>query len=103
MASIEEIAKVRQNTNEATAERWEDSEIGAMVDANGVNGASAEIWRAKAASYAELVNVSEAGASHAFGDLQQKANDMASLFEEMDQEELLPRARVKVIERPVAS
>jgi hypothetical protein len=76
MASVSDIALVRRNTNEPTAESFDDPFIGTLIDAAGVDGASAEVWRLKAGRYAELVNVSEAGASESLGDLHKQALSM---------------------------
>jgi hypothetical protein len=80
MASSSDIETVRLNTDEPTQDTYSDSELGVLVDANGVAGASAIVWEQKAARYAGLVNVSEAGASHSFSDLHKNAINMASVF-----------------------
>lgn len=104
MATGVDIADVRQNTNEPTEDNFTNIVVGDLIDEGGVNYASAVIWRKKAAVYAPLVNVSEAGASHAFGDLQKKALDMAALYESLagGDGEGAPgtgRTRVHLIER----
>lgn len=100
MASASEIAEVRENTDERTQENWSDPQISDLIDASGVNTASAIIWRRKAAAYAKLVDVSEAGSSHAFSDLQGKAIKMAETFEASAAvSEDVGRAKVKVIDR----
>lgn len=93
MASSLEIAEVRENTDEPTQEEWSDPRIGELIDENGVAQASAIIWRKKAAKYAELVDVSEAGASHSFSDLQDKALKMADLYEHAS---IIGMGRVKI-------
>jgi len=82
MATLEEIADVRQNIHEPDDDDWTDENIIVLVDAHGVNKASAIIWRKKASGYAELVNVSEAGSSLAMSDLHKQALRMAEAFEE---------------------
>lgn len=81
MATPQDIAMVRRNTNEPTTESYTDDEIGDYVDAAGVSVATVIIWRQKAATYAELVDVSEAGASRKFSDLHKHALSMADEFE----------------------
>lgn len=103
MASTSDIADVRRNVNEPDDETYSDEAIGAMVDADGIAGASARIWRAKAARYAELVNVSEAGASHSYSDLHKNAINMAKAFDSVESEDEAPpianRVRVQKIVR----
>lgn len=81
MATASDIDQVRENTSETSQDPFSDTDIGGFIDALGVNGASAAIWRKKAAIYQPLVNVSEAGATHQFGDLMKKALDMAALYD----------------------
>ena len=107
MASASQIATVRANTNESTdANGYTDVVLGGLVDANGgsVNLASAVVWRRKAAKYADLVNVSEAGASRQMSDLFKHAQEMAAFYEGLGNETLDPtsplgRAKVHVITR----
>lgn len=82
MATDADVKDVRQNTDEPGQATWTDDDIKALVDANGINGASAIIWRKKAATYTDLVDVSEAGSSHAFGELQDKAIKQAEFYEQ---------------------
>jgi hypothetical protein len=84
MATPEQVAEVRENTAELDPENWGDDAIGLLIDEQGVNGASATIWRKKAASYAGLVNVSEAGSSHSFSDLHKSALAMEAKFASME-------------------
>lgn len=98
MATTSEIAEVRANTDEPRdSEEWPNDKIGSLIDAHGIDAASAIIWRRKAAEYAKLVNTSEAGASHSFGDLQAKALQMAAVFEQ--DASAAGRVKVKTIER----
>lgn len=102
MASTSDIGIVRRNVNESTDETYTDDVISAMVDADGVAGASAAIWREKAGRYSDLVNVSEAGASHAYSDLHRNALNMAKSYGDVTPVEEAPissRVRVKRIER----
>lgn len=82
MATAGEILDVRNNTAEPDSDsELDDEEIEALIDADGVDLASAVIWRRKAATYSEMVNVSEAGASRAMSDLFKNAVAMAEHFE----------------------
>jgi hypothetical protein len=80
MASSGDIAAVRKNVNEPTPTTWADADINALVDELGVAGASATIWDQKASSYAELVDVSEAGASRKNSDLMKNASARADFY-----------------------
>lgn len=83
MATSVEIDTVRENTQETSQDPFSDTEVGALIDDLGVYGASAQIWRKKAAVYQPLVDVTEAGATHRFGDLMKKALDMAALYDSL--------------------
>jgi len=105
MADASQIAEVRENTDERNSEgTWSDPQLGDIIDAAGdVLTASAIIWRRKAAIYADLVDVSEAGASHAFSDLHRSALEMAAQFTSAagiaTGAGSAGRAKVKVIDR----
>lgn len=78
MASASDIAQVRVNVNEAGLDPYTDQIISDKIDLLGVAGASANIWQEKAGSFAELVDVTEAGASHKFSDLYKNALAMSA-------------------------
>lgn len=105
MASSVDIATVRRNVNELTDDNgYTDAVIGSLIDASGVNAASATIWREKAAGLVEEVDVTEGGASHRFSDLHKNALAMASSFDKLADEVATPdpnagRARVSSIVR----
>lgn len=103
MATAAEVAMVRLNINEPTQDPYTDEAIGALVDELGtVQAASAALWRAKAATYATLVDETEAGTSHAFSDMHKNALAMAKAFDANDAvlNPLVPSGpRVRVIER----
>lgn len=101
MASAGDILQVRRNTNEPdTSGTYSDSVLSNMIDELGLEGASAAIWSEKAATYAELVDTTEAGASHKFSNLHQNALRMAAYWHNQDLILLGPeRTRVKQIER----
>lgn len=100
-----DIAEVRRATDEPTQQEYSDDLIGIYVDAYGVSGANAKIWREKAASYAADVDTTEAGASHKFSDLHKNALAMAKHWEAVaasETEEEVPtsgRLKIKKIER----
>lgn len=84
MADASDIQQVRLNVDEPTDETYSDDAIGLLVDALDVAGASASIWLQKAAKFASLVNVTEAGSTHNFSDLHKNALAMAKTYTEVE-------------------
>lgn len=80
MASASDIAVVRENTNEPTEATYTDDRLGELIDELGVAGASARIWRTKAAKFAALVDTSTAGTTEKFSDLHKTALAMETKF-----------------------
>lgn len=79
MASASDIAEVRRNTNQPeNVEPYTDDYVGGLIDEIDVAGASAAIWREKAAKYAELVTTKEGSATENFSDLHKQALTMAA-------------------------
>jgi len=83
VATPEQVAEVRENTAEPDPENWGDDAISLLIDQEGVNGASATIWRKKAASFAQLVDVEEAGSSHKFSQLSKSALEMVARYADL--------------------
>lgn len=96
MAAQSDINAVRENTNEPTEDTYSDEYIGALIDASGIDVASATIWRKKAAALSDLVDVSEAGASHKFSDLHKNALDMAAMYDGREAAKPTASGRVKI-------
>jgi len=97
-----EVAQVRVNTNEPTDDLFVDEEIQSLIDAGSVDSASAAVWKAKAAVYADLADTTEAGASHKYGDLFNRALQMQAMYEGLVAAavETLPTGpKVRLIER----
>lgn len=67
----------------STETHFADADITALLSAAGgvLPAAAAEGWRRKAAIYADLVNVSDAGQSRALGELHAHALTMVALYE----------------------
>ena len=82
MATAEDIAVVRANTNEPTEDHYTDDQIGDVIDSydGNIDAASAAIWRIKAGRYADLVDVQEGSSRRALGDLHEQALGMANVF-----------------------
>ena len=99
MASEADIDAVRDNTNEPKdTSEFTDEEIGALIDEYGVDVASATIWQRKAATYADLVDVTEAGATHKFSDLHKSALEFSAFYTKKGAEVVTPvRSRPRVV------
>lgn len=81
MASSDQISELRRKVNEPTdANGYTDAILGDMVDLFGVDGAAAQVWSEKAAKAADLVDVTEAGATHRLGQMAENARKMAGHF-----------------------
>lgn len=108
MASASDVDEVRLNTNvNADDDRFTFAVISSYVDALGVAGASAKIWSQKAATAADLVDISEAGASERLSQLQKAAADMAAFWtaKASDESGVVPasaRARSKPLTRTMS-
>lgn len=83
MAGSGDITAVRSNTGlESDDAKWTDTALSNLIDALGVAGASASVWRAKSARFVEDgVDVTEGGASHKFSDLHKNALAMAKYWD----------------------
>lgn len=80
MATPDQLDTVRQNTDEPTEETFSDVLLSALIDAEGVDGASATVWERKAGAAAKLVNTSEGGASRSLSDISKAATGMAQMY-----------------------
>lgn len=98
MATAAEISVVRLGTNEPEdTNGFTDDVISTLIDEGDTDSATASIWRRKAAKYAELVDTTEAGASHKFSDLHKNALAMAAQYDTAEVESA--RAKVHKIVR----
>lgn len=109
MASASDVDDVRLNTNvDEDDDKYPYAVISSYIDVFGVAGASAKIWEQKAAVAAELVDVSEAGASERLSQLQRAAVDQANWWKDKAAEDsgatiLAGRARSKPLTRTLSS
>lgn len=77
MASAAEVDEVQLNTGVADDDTvWTPEYIAGLIDAGDVSSATLTIWKQKAAKYATMVDVTEAGASHKFSDMFKNADAM---------------------------
>lgn len=84
---IQEFRRMVDERTDATysddvliADYLEPTAVDGMPD---LEAAAAKLWQEKAASYAELVTVSEAGSSRALSDLAKNARDMAKMYRDI--------------------
>lgn len=82
MATVDQIAALRLLIAEDTEEFYADSALSTRIDSaqNNLDQVAYEIWVEKAARYAGLVSISEAGSSRSLSDLHDNALRMVSLF-----------------------
>lgn len=83
MATTAQIAQLRSYINEPdNVEPWTDEKLGALIDAaKSVEAAAGDVWRGKASSYAELVDVQEGSSRRALSKLYEQALKMAASFD----------------------
>lgn len=82
MASVDEVAELRRLTAIPDIEEpYTDGFMGGLIDAEGINGAAALLWREKAAEFVTAVDMSESGSSRKFSDLHKNALTIAGDFE----------------------
>lgn len=85
MATIDEVAQLRLMVGEPDNSTYTDAMLGALLDGYAtstlaLSRAARDIWYQKAASYADLVDISEGGSQRKNGDLQKRALTMAELY-----------------------
>lgn len=91
MASSDELASLRRAADiPADDTTYTEILISPLIDSLGVNGAAAVVWREKAAKYASMVNITEAGSSRSMSDLQKNALEMAALYTRLADAEITP-------------
>lgn len=84
MASGNEIAEVKRGAAILADDPvYTTEEISALIDSSSVNKTLLRIWREKAAGYASLASMSEAGSSRSLGELHDNALEMIKLYERL--------------------
>jgi hypothetical protein len=80
--SLDKMDRLRRMTDEFDTTTISAIDLADYINArNGdLNAAAYDIWMEKAATYAKLVNVSEAGSSRSLGDLHEQALTMAERY-----------------------
>jgi hypothetical protein len=82
MADDTQVADLRRLTGETGSSTYDDEELKARIDAaNGdLDAVAADIWEEKAAAFAELVDISEAGSSRKNSSMYKAALEMHNHF-----------------------
>jgi len=82
MATQADIQRLRRLVGESTeAEPWTDLVLSAIIDDTAdLNTAALEVWEAKAAEAASMVDVTESGSSRRMSQLHQQALTMVAHF-----------------------
>lgn len=100
MATDTEIAMLRRMTDLAADDAvYTDSLLGGMIDDLGMEPASKQIWREKAASVAGLVDTTESGSSRALSKLRDAYLGMAESSETAIEETVVTRSYTVGIDR----
>lgn len=85
MATPEQITALRLMVGEPTDEApWTDENLEALIDAadSNLNLAAFNVWTAKAATYAGMVDTTESGSSRKLSQLQEQALKMAGYYQD---------------------
>ena len=84
MATAEQIAELRALINEPdNTEPFTDTYLGLLLDkeSGNTNRAASAVWRSKASSYAELVDVQEGSSKRSLSNLYKQALAMAEHYQ----------------------
>ena len=103
MATPTEIADLRRMINEPTTTTYTDDALSDLIDAAAdLDAAASSVWTEKAATYTELVDVSEGSSRRSLGDLHEQALVMAKHYRSTSSGNTggSVRARTRAIERP---
>lgn len=88
MASEAEIDQLRRMVDDRSAPfTYSDTELSDRLDADSAEAVASVIWGEKAAAYADMVNMSEAGSSRNLGDLYKNALTMSTHFAKLQSDE----------------
>lgn len=105
MATSGQVETLRRFINEPDdVEPYSNTQLGYRIDAaqGDIELTAATIWREKASSYAELVDVQEGSSRRALGNLQSQAMKMADYYQGVSSsppESSQRRTRTRPIER----
>lgn len=81
MATIAQLTDLRRRISEPDETTYTDAYLSTRIDAEpDLDALAVLIWEEKASTYAELVDISEAGSSRKNGQLYKNALDMAAYY-----------------------
>lgn len=85
MATADQLQQLKNMIGADAASQYTDDQLNAIIDANDtIEAAAAQVWESVAASYSNLVNISEAGSSRSLGSLYANALQMAKYYRGLD-------------------
>lgn len=95
MAS-DDLLRLRRMTGEDDVSKYTNADMQNFIDDAGgnLNKAAAVIWGEKASSYADLVNITEAGSSRSNSDLFDHADKLRRMYQGLVDDEETPVAGV---------
>lgn len=82
MATSDQITELRAKAGIVNDDTYgDDVALSALIDASAsVDAAAGDLWRRKAATYADLVDTSESGSSRSLSQLHRNAIEMSRFF-----------------------
>lgn len=86
MATAEQLAELRRFINEPdNVDPYTDAFLNALIDGHGgdVAATAADLWRQKASSYADLVDVQEGSSRRSLSKLYEQALGMGSYYDQL--------------------
>lgn len=79
MATDEQLEDLKRLIGDT---EWTDEDLDQLIDekAGNIQAAAASVWESQAASYSQIVDITESGSSRKMGDLFDNAMKMAAYF-----------------------
>lgn len=78
MATEEQLADLKRLIGDT---EWTDADLETLIDSSSsIEAAAAVVWESQAASYSQIVDITESGSSRKMGDLFDNAMKMAAWF-----------------------
>lgn len=81
MATQDELTELRRMIAEEDTDTYSDDYLEGLIDSIGATAAARKVWLQKAASFAEQVDISEAGSSRKNSSLYDHAMKMADTYQ----------------------
>jgi len=101
MATAQQIAEVRANTNQLeNVEPYTDTFIAGLIDAYGISDAERRVWVSKRNTAADLVSISEGGSSRQMQQVFEHYDAIVKSYGEDDGTTTSRAPRTREITRP---